>query len=978
TQSTQHQTSLLDKWLAKPGGKTPSGQQRPAGPAAKEQPNTKGSASSSSSSIIDSRIEGSGVGSHSDESDIESKILDKFTESIHRFRFGNEDGAVPKETGTNATVTENALPDDVSKMIEEAFGSPPVYIDNKPKRRRYSATNRQSVTKRSRRMVAISSEDEDEGEVEAGPQRGSRAKNTSPVSSLFSDPTSPVASAPSTISVPRPRRLYRGSKAIDAPAAVLTPAESESLADAGTDSDEESVDGQTYSDTIDAAQATLDMFNNGTVDELMAKVEATEEEARIIAKELRPFEDLDDIEARIRRAKGVRLSLFTGYHVTMKGYMVVDRVIQQCNQVADQVRSAMLRAGMVVDEQKGTIELKEGVQLKGPKSFNPEFSLKGYQLEGMSWLTCLFESSGSGILADEMGLGKTCQVITFIANVLERGSSGPFMVICPSSTIENWINEFRKFAPTLRVESYYGSQKERMYRRAHIDRSEWDVLVTTYNIATCNKVDRIFLKNYQFSALILDEGHMVKNCTSARYNWLMQIKSGFRLLLTGTPLQNNLQELISLLSFIMPRVFQDSLKDLQQAFKSRSTKSAAPAPSIRKSAGSAASRKRSQQADADNDDTESVQSAETPVSSASSSVQGEISILEKERINRAKHLLAPFVLRRRKIDVLSDLPKKTEQVVYVELDAGQKDLYEDLKSKFTAESNGLAMMVPRLSGLNGIAELEDAAAGPLLSPQRLSSSPRCSGAGDPSAKKQPWVTSLMELRKVANHPLLVRSYYTKDKLCEMARALMKEPDYVEALYEYLVEDMEVCSDYDLHKYCVHYKRLHKYQLPEHLFMNVGKIRQLRMILDKAEESGEKVLVFSQFTTMLDILEKVLKDWEILYSRLDGSTKVGERQDIIDDFNNDDEKRVFLLSTKAGGFGINLTSASIVVIHDIDFNPHNDRQAEDRAHRVGQQKDVTVYKLIGKGTIEEDILEQAKAKLLLDESISRMNSALETC
>ncbi|PVV01951.1 hypothetical protein BB560_003611, partial [Smittium megazygosporum] len=172
-----------------------------------------------------------------------------------------------------------------------------------------------------------------------------------------------------------------------------------------------------------------------------------------------------------------------------------------------------------------------------------------------------------------------------------------------------------------------------------------------------------------------------------------------------------------------------------------------------------------------------------------------------------------------------------------------------------------------------------------------------------------WIGRMMELRKVANHPVLVRSFYTEEKLKKMASLILL---------------------------------------------------------------GEKVLVFSQFTSVLDILEYALKEWNIVYTRLDGQTKTSERQEMIETFNELSDIKVFLLSTKAGGFGINLASANVVVIHDVDINPHNDRQAEDRAHRVGQSKDVKVIKLIAKDTVEEEILEQAKTKLLLDENISKAN------
>ncbi|ORE14519.1 helicase of the snf2 rad54 family [Rhizopus microsporus] len=203
----------------------------------------------------------------------------------------------------------------------------------------------------------------------------------------------------------------------------------------------------------------------------------------------------------------------------------------------------------------------------------------------------------------------------------------------------------------------------------------------------------------------------------------------------------------------------------------------------------------------------------------------------------------------------------------------------------------------------------------------------------------------------------------------MTKDIMKDVKYWDSNEEYVYEDMTVMSDYELNELCKENRTIKKYQLSNEEWMNSGKITKLKEILQDKIKNKEKVLIFSQFTKMLNILELVMQTLDIKYRRLDGETKVMERQEVIDEFNQDESIPVFLLSTKAGGFGINLTSANVVILYDLDFNPQNDKQAEDRAHRVGQTKDVTVIKLICKNSIEEYILKMADIKLRLDKTIS---------
>jgi len=251
---------------------------------------------------------------------------------------------------------------------------------------------------------------------------------------------------------------------------------------------------------------------------------------------------------------------------------------------------------------------------------------------------------------------------------------------------------------------------------------------------------------------------------------------------------------------------------------------------------------------------------------------------------------------------------------------------------------------------------------------------------------------LMQLRKAASHPLLFRRIYTDKKIRGMAREIMKEDRFgtPEHSQEAIYEDMSYMWDFPLHKLCLEHASIQRFALTDEEWMMAGKVDVLKRLLPECKKRGDRVLLFSFFTMMLDILEKVLDSLEIQYMRLDGQTKVDERQDLIDQFHNEEDITVFLLSTKAGtysrplnselfrhtymvgGFGINLACANVVIIFDGSFNPHDDKQAEDRAHRVGQTRDVTVIRLVVKDTIEEHILHLANTKLALDNEMSTSN------
>lgn len=230
--------------------------------------------------------------------------------------------------------------------------------------------------------------------------------------------------------------------------------------------------------------------------------------------------------------------------------------------------------------------------------------------------------------------------------------------------------------------------------------------------------------------------------------------------------------------------------------------------------------------------------------------------------------------------------------------------------------------------------------------------------------------SLMRLRQAANHPLLRRSEYTDQKLDKIAKMLcLREKAYADKKWQHVSEDLAWLSDIKIHQLCERFRCTSKFLLNEQLALKSGKCEQLDVMLPEIQKKGDKVLIFSQFTSMLDILEVYLNIRGYSYKRLDGQTPVLDRQEMINEFNLSKDLFVFLLSTRAGGLGINLTSANHIIIHDIDFNPYNDKQAEDRCHRMGQEKPVHVTRLVSKGTVEVGMLALAKKKLQLEKQVT---------
>ncbi|XP_072515316.1 SWI/SNF-related matrix-associated actin-dependent regulator of chromatin subfamily A containing DEAD/H box 1b isoform X2 [Salminus brasiliensis] len=604
----------------------------------------------------------------------------------------------------------------------------------------------------------------------------------------------------------------------------------------------------------------LNFFQNATADELTLIAGCSLKKAQKIV-ELRPYKVWNDLDDVLHRGNGLSTELLVGCREVLREREVVQGLMGKCEDISRKMTQV--------------VQMGQG-SMAQPHILNSTFQLKPYQLIGLNWLVLLHQNQLSGILADEMGLGKTIQAISFLAHLYEEGNRGPHLITVPSSTLDNWVRELNLWCPSLKVLVYYGSIEERRCVRYEIlnEMVDYNIIVSTYNLAIGNASDRSLFRKLKLEYAVFDEGHMLKNMSSLRYRHLMAINAKYRLLLTGTPLQNNLLELMSLLNFIMPNMFSSSTSQIAKMFAMKSSE--------------------------------------------------EQSSFERDRIAHAKRIMKPFILRRIKSEVLKQLPAKEEQIEFCPMSEKQQQLYDDLFNKLKNARN---------------------------------------------EEKRELTNVMMQLRKMANHPLLHRQYYTSKRLSAMSQLMLKEPSHRESDPALIKEDMALMSDFELHRLCQQYPALHEHQLDMDLLQDSGKLHLLIQILTDLKEQGDRVVLFSQFTMMLDILEVLLKHHKHRYIRLDGSTPMGDRIVLIDQFNTDQDIFVFLLSTRAGGLGINLTSANVVILHDIDCNPYNDKQAEDRCHRVGQTRTVKVIKLISKDSIEDAMLRIGQRKLKLEQDMT---------
>ncbi|MCH5277723.1 MAG: SNF2 helicase associated domain-containing protein [Desulfovibrionaceae bacterium] len=453
-------------------------------------------------------------------------------------------------------------------------------------------------------------------------------------------------------------------------------------------------------------------------------------------------------------------------------------------------------------------------QIAPPAGLNAE--LRPYQLQGVSYLNFLDEYGFGGILADEMGLGKTIQTLSFIQHMVNKGASGPNLIVVPTSVLPNWDREASRFVPRLSRVIVYGTRRESIFHKI----ADADLVITTYALL---RRDLEELEQHNFNAIILDEAQNIKNPNTITARAVRNIHARMRLCLSGTPIENNLFELWSLFEFLMPGFLGS-----QHAFQRGVIK---------------------------------------PIK------EGDTETLEYLR-SRVK----PFILRRTKAEVVRDLPPKIESVTYCALAEEQAELYAALARKLRAQV---------------LADVDQKG----------------------MAKSQMSILdALLKLRQICCHPKLLR---------------MDMPGF-------------------------------------NANMVSGKFEAFKdMIIDIVEE-GHKVLVFSQFVQMLQQIRGWLQMTDIPFCYLDGSSK--DRLEQVDRFNNSPNIPIFLISLKAGGTGLNLTSADYVIHYDPWWNPAVESQATDRAHRIGQARQVFSYKLICQNTVEEKILKLQDMKRGVAEAV----------
>ncbi|RYO79911.1 hypothetical protein DL766_003838 [Monosporascus sp. MC13-8B] len=471
------------------------------------------------------------------------------------------------------------------------------------------------------------------------------------------------------------------------------------------------------------------------------------------------------------------------------------------------------------------------LKLEKQPSYIKGGELRGFQLTGLNFLSLNWCRANNVILADEMGLGKTVQTVSFLSWLRnERKQEGPFLVVAPLSVIPAWCDTFNLWTPDLNYVVYLGNAEARSTIRDHElmfsgnpKKPKFNVLVTSYEYIL---TDADFLRSIKWQALAVDEAHRLKNKESRLYAELMSFGAPAKVLITGTPIQNNLAELAALLDFLNPGKVKID------------------------------------------EDLDTLAASDAQV-----------------KLQELHAAIAPFILRRTKETVESDLPPKTEKIIRVELSDVQLEYYKNILTRNYAALN---------EGNNG--------------------------------QKQSLLNIVMELKKVSNHPYMFPGAEEK-----VLNGSDRREDQIKGL-----------------------------------IASSGKMMLLDQLLAKLKKDNHRVLIFSQMVKVLDILGDYLRLRGYQFQRLDGTVAAGPRRLAINHFNAEDSTDFcFLLSTRAGGLGINLMTADTVIIFDSDWNPQADLQAMARAHRIGQKRPVTVYRLVAKETIEEEVLERARNKLLLE-------------
>lgn len=698
-------------------------------------------------------------------------------------------------------------------------------------------------------------------------------------------------------------------------------------------------------------------------------------------------------------------------------------------------------------------------------------SLREYQHYGLDWLAGLYANGTNGILADEMGLGKTIQTISLLAHLAVHYEVwGPHLIIVPTSVMLNWEMEFKKFLPGFKVLTYYGTQEERKQKRQGwvSDSERYNVWITSYQLAT--KDEQVF-KRREWHYMVLDEAHNIKNFRSKRWQILLTFNTRARLLLTGTPLQNNLTELWSLLFFLMPADstvtgtggFAD-LQNFSEWFRK-------PVEQILEHG-----------RDTMDDDAKAI-------------------------VAKLHQVLRPYLLRRLKADVEKQMPGKYEHVIYCRLSKRQRYLYDGFMSRAQtketlASGNYLSIinclmqlrkvcnhpdlfetrqivtsfampksavtdfeikellvrrrllheepmarvdlnvinLLPgsneRMSALDTIQKQRLGALGALrqLTSQqwrRVSPSTTFDGSSVDGTlahmenvarrarfeglRHAAYLTSLRSQRRPLYSSSLVERLTVKasalpSRAPPQRRVNLRDwwfdsSPAVNAIVPTLEERSQgmettvqkfacvtpavtACdmAPLALSKIGVETVRTVQQMYPTDAFhearmrlsiafpdkrllqYDCGKLQRLDALLRELQAGGHRALIFTQMIRVLDILEQFLNIHGHRYLRLDGSTKIEQRQIITERFNNDPRILCFISSSRSGGLGINLTGADSVIFYDLDWNPAMDKQCQDRCHRIGQTRDVHIYRFVSEHTIEANILRKANQKRMLDDVV----------
>ncbi|KAG9297571.1 hypothetical protein G9A89_007646 [Geosiphon pyriformis] len=724
---------------------------------------------------------------------------------------------------------------------------------------------------------------------------------------------------------------------------------------------------------------------------------------------------------------------------------------------------------LVADPPTGTTLSTATVRTQIPSLLRGQ--LREYQHVGLDWLASLYNHGLNGILADEMGLGKTIQTIALLAHLAwDKGVWGPHLIVVPTSVIINWEMEFKKWCPGFSILTYYGSPRERKEKRMGWSKEhKFNVCITSYQLVV---QDQNVFRKKRWHYLILDEAHNIKNFRSQRWQTLLNFNSTRRLLLTGTPLQNNLMELWSLLYFLMPQGVSQAMpigfanqKEFQEWFSHPVDKMI----------------ENNEQMD---DET-------------------------RAAVSKLHTVLRPYLLRRLKVDVEKQLPGKYEHIIYCRLSKRQRFLYDDFmsraKTKETLQSGNFLSIINCLMQLRKVCNHPDLFE---VRPIRTSFAMSRSAIADYEIKEllirrnlfqerddevnmdflnlvprqfegvldwlvaNEWghinpeyhfwhqidclgmvqkgdlkngLTSInyknvalfnqamkqrnrLSLRQCWDQMRYINSFRLKRrpiygtgliKLCRelgtticdnfLADALNPRKFWqrVDCMTDLVVTNEkryammeEVIKRYAFVTPAVVAKDISSIALvgmPEELRWMIqtqvqdlyhpirvklqiafpdkrllqfdcGKLQKLDELLRSLKTGGHRALIFTQMTRVLDILEIFLNIHGHRYLRLDGATKIEQRQLLTERFNHDPKILVFILSTRSGGLGINLTGADTVIFYDSDWNPCMDRQCQDRCHRIGQTRDVHIYRFVSEYSIEENMLRKANQKRMLDDLV----------